>query len=85
MKATGIVRKIDDLGRVVIPVEVRRVLGMEAGSSVEIFMEENMIVLRAYRPGCHACDDIEDLHEYHGIRLCAACLAAFERKGATDV
>ncbi|WP_029516970.1 AbrB/MazE/SpoVT family DNA-binding domain-containing protein [Paenibacillus polymyxa] len=55
MKATGIVRRIDDLGRVVIPKELRRVLGIEAGDPLEIFTDGNYVSFRKYAPGCSLC------------------------------
>lgn len=54
MKATGITRRVDDLGRVVLPVELRRNLGIDVGDALEIFTENDMIVLRRY----NAVDDL---------------------------
>ncbi|RHW35945.1 AbrB/MazE/SpoVT family DNA-binding domain-containing protein [Neobacillus notoginsengisoli] len=54
MKSTGIVRKVDDLGRVVIPVELRRSLEIAVGDSLEIFKDDNKIILRKYKPD-HVC------------------------------
>ncbi|WP_028559056.1 AbrB/MazE/SpoVT family DNA-binding domain-containing protein [Paenibacillus pinihumi] len=66
MKATGIVRRIDDLGRVVIPKETRRVLGMKEGDPVEFYMVEGGIVIRKYSPGCAVTGSTEDLIEFNG-------------------
>lgn len=73
MKATGIVRRIDDLGRVVIPKETRRALDMAAGDSVEIFVSDKGIVLRKYVPGCVLCDSVKDLHVLEGKKICLEC------------
>ncbi|RFB33549.1 AbrB/MazE/SpoVT family DNA-binding domain-containing protein [Bacillus sp. RC] len=50
MKSTGIVRKVDELGRVVIPIELRKVLAIKEKDPIEIFVEENQIILKKYRP-----------------------------------
>ncbi len=55
MKATGIVRKVDELGRIVIPMELRRTLDIEKEDSVEIFVDDGSIVLRKYEPACIFC------------------------------
>lgn len=52
LKSTGIVRKIDELGRIVLPVECRRGLELEDKDSLEVFMEDNTIVLKKYEPAC---------------------------------
>jgi len=57
MKSTGIVRAIDDLGRIVIPVELRRTLNLSAGDQMEIFVNYEDVVLRKYRPGCAICGE----------------------------
>lgn len=76
MKATGIVRRIDDLGRIVIPKEIRQTYVIADGDPLEIFTDGNGgIVLRPYRPGCVFCgmSDEEDLVEVHGHRVCRRC------------
>ncbi len=57
--ATGIVRKIDERGRVVIPKEVRTSLNLEDADPVEIFVNNEQIILRQYRPGCVFCDNMD--------------------------
>lgn len=59
MKATGIVRRIDDLGRLVIPKELRGTLGIKDGDPIEIFMNGDKVVLRKYSPGCCLCGSVE--------------------------
>ena len=51
MKSTGIVRKVDDLGRIVLPIELRRTLDINERDSIEIFVDGNQIVLKKYSPG----------------------------------
>ncbi|MFR3483339.1 MAG: AbrB/MazE/SpoVT family DNA-binding domain-containing protein [Clostridia bacterium] len=68
MKPTGIVRKVDELGRVVLPIEIRRTLGIDVKDSLEIFVDDGMIILRKYEPADIFTGDLEDLIEFKGIR-----------------
>lgn len=77
MKATGIVRRLDELGRVVIPKELRRTFAINEGDPLEIFVEDGGIVFRPYRVGCIACDEMNELTEVNGIALCPACIQKF--------
>ena len=74
MKATGIVRKVDDLGRIVLPVELRRTLGIEVRDSLEIFVDEESIILKKYLPACIICGETDNLVEYCGKRICRNCI-----------
>ena len=62
MKSTGIVRKVDELGRVVIPIELRRTLGIEEKDSLEIYVDDETIILKKYKPSmtCHITGDVSD-------------------------
>lgn len=76
MKSTGIVRKIDELGRVVIPKELRRTFGINSGDPVEIFVTGEEIVLRKYVPptGCTFCNTVADRYAELGQhRICPEC------------
>lgn len=73
MKSTGIVRKIDDLGRVVLPIELRRVLDLDKDSSLEIYVENDSIVLRKYQPACIFCGEATGVQNYKGRNICTAC------------
>lgn len=66
MKNTGIVRRLDELGRITIPIELRRSLGIEDRDALEIFTEDNRIVLGKYEPTDIFTGSKEDLIEYHG-------------------
>ena len=79
MKATGMVRTVDELGRLVIPKELRRLLGLKEGKdSFEIFIDDNKnVILRKYIPGCIVCGDIENLKDVNGIKLCKKCIEKF--------
>lgn len=74
MKTTGIVRRVDELGRVVLPIELRRTLEIEERDLLEIMLEDDRIVLRKYQPTCIFCGAEEELTEYHGKRICGKCL-----------
>lgn len=76
MKASGIVRNLDNLGRVVIPKEIRRVLGINEGDPVEIVRVNNDIVLRKYSKGCIFCGSDKEVIEFNGAIICNDCRKA---------
>lgn len=78
MKATGIVRKVDELGRIVLPIELRRTLGIEVRDPIEIYVDEEKILLKKYAPACIICGENDDLLEYKGKKICRKCI---ERMG----
>jgi transcriptional pleiotropic regulator of transition state genes len=67
------VRQVDEMGRVVIPMEVRRQLGIEAGDGVEFLVNGGDIVLQKYRPGCVFCGNVNGLERYRGKWVCGEC------------
>lgn len=74
MKSTGIVRRVDELGRIVIPMELRRTMEINEKDSLEIFVETNgNIVLRKYEPGCVFCGNSKDTIQYKGKNICSEC------------
>ena len=74
MKATGIVRKVDELGRIVLPMELRRTLGIQKEDPVEIFVDENNIILRKYEPACIFCGSASEVSIIHGKNICRVCI-----------
>ena len=74
MKATGIVRKVDELGRIVLPVELRRTLDIEERDSLESYVDGSTIILTKYQPSCIFCGDSKDLITYKGKTICEVCL-----------
>ena len=74
MKATGIVRRIDHLGRIVLPIELRRKMEMGTEEPLEFFVAGETLLLRRYAPACTFCGGNEELREYNGKKVCAACL-----------
>lgn len=73
MKATGIVRKIDELGRIVIPKELRRTMGIQEKDPVEIYTDGKGIILRKYAPGCAFCGSVDGVRHIHDVPMCAIC------------
>lgn len=74
MKSTGMVRKIDQLGRVVLPIELRKTLNLKTDDVLEIFTEGNKLVLKKYEPGCILCGEIQSLKTVHEKNMCQKCL-----------
>jgi len=70
MKSTGIVRPLDELGRIVIPKEICRTHGLEARTPMEIYIEGENIILRKYNPGCIICGSMDGLFEFGKVRFC---------------
>lgn len=79
MKSTGIVRRIDDLGRVVLPKELRRTLGVSEGDGLEIFVHEKSIILRKYQPGCFICGNGDHLQSFYDKQICNKCISEAAR------
>ncbi len=79
MKATGIVRPVDALGRVVIPVELRRNLGIKTDDSLEIFVDGQYIMLKKYEPACIFCGEVENIRQVHGKNVCAKCIEEMKK------
>ena len=80
MKSTGIVRKLDDLGRIVLPIELRRTLEIEDKDPVEIFIEDNTIILKKYQPSCIFCGNAKDVFTYKGRNICPDCINDLVKK-----
>lgn len=74
MKSTGIVRKVDQLGRVVLPMELRKTLDIKENDSIEIYVDEQNIILRKYAPGCFICSEANELQDFKGKSICIGCI-----------
>ena len=74
MKSTGIVRKVDELGRIVLPIELRRTLDIAEKDALEIYVEGSSVILKKYRPSCIFCDGSKDIENYRGKNICANCM-----------
>ena len=74
MKSTGIVRKVDELGRIVLPIEMRRTLDIGEKDALEIYVEGDTIILKKYEPACIFCGDSKDITVFKGKNICPKCL-----------
>ena len=79
MKSTGILRNIDELGRIVIPKEIRKKLQIESSDPIEIYVESDKIILTKYQPHCHFCGNEGDVVEFKGKKICKACLEELKK------
>jgi AbrB family transcriptional regulator, transcriptional pleiotropic regulator of transition state genes len=80
MKSTGIVRDVDQLGRVVLPIELRRTFGINVSDPLEIFVDGEHIILKKYQPACMFCDNSSDIIEFKGKKICKSCREEMEKK-----
>lgn len=80
MKSTGIVRKVDELGRIVLPIELRRTLDIAERDALEIFVSDDTIILRKYQPTCVFCDSARTITTFRGKNVCTNCIAALTNK-----
>ncbi len=78
MKSTGVVRKVDELGRIVLPIELRKSLDINVKDPVEIFVDNERIVLQKYCPACIFCGNADNVVYYNGKRICSDCLDAIK-------
>ncbi len=74
MKATGIVRNVDELGRIVIPKEMRKKMDIHPNDPIEIYVEDEKIILAKYVPHCVLCGSDENVVEFKTKRLCTECI-----------
>lgn len=80
MKSTGVVRKLDDLGRIVIPIELRRTMNIGLRDTLEIFVEDDKIILKKYHPACIFCNDARDVIYYKDKLICKRCLEELKKQ-----
>ena len=80
MKAAGYLVRVDDLGRIVIPIKIRRMLDFDKGSCLEVFTEEQNLIIRKYVSSCAFCQSEENLTEHKGKFICKSCLDAITGK-----
>jgi transcriptional pleiotropic regulator of transition state genes len=79
MKSTGIVRKVDELGRIVLPIELRRTLDIADRDSLEIYVDESSIVLKKYEPACIFCGNAKGVENIKGKNICSACIKELKK------
>ncbi len=74
MRTTGMIRQLDSLGRVVLPIELRRTLDIQTKDMLEILVEGNSVILRKYEPNCHFCGGSSGLTSFRDKMVCRRCL-----------
>lgn len=74
MKSTGIIRKVDDLGRIVLPIELRRMLDIAERDELEIYIENDHIILQKFEPACIFCGGSRGLIRYQEKNVCQDCI-----------
>jgi len=79
MKSTGVVRKVDELGRIVIPIELRRTLDIDMKDPMEIFTEGDQIILKKYEPACTFCGLTKNVANYKGKNICSDCMEELKK------
>lgn len=75
MKPAGVVRKVDQLGRIVLPKSLRKRYLMNEGDPVEILVQGDHIILERYRPKCVFCGNMVEVSEFKERHICGVCLA----------
>ena len=80
MKSTGIVRKVDELGRIVIPKELRKKFCIAEKDGLEIYVEDDRIILKKYEPSCVFCQNVDNVFDYHGRNVCPDCIRVLAAK-----
>jgi len=73
MKSTGIIRRVDELGRVVLPIELRRTLDLAERDELEIYLENDRIILQKFEPSCTFCASSHKLISFRGKNVCQDC------------
>jgi len=74
VKSTGVVRKVDELGRIVLPIELRRSLDIAEKDALEIYVDGERVILKKYQPACVFCGEARDISNYKGKNICSECM-----------
>jgi len=80
MKSTGIVRKVDELGRIVLPIELRRTLDIMERDALEIYVDGDCVVLKKYAPSCIFCGDAKNVVNFRGKNVCPNCIRELKKQ-----
>ena len=80
MKSTGMVRRVDELGRIVLPAEIRQTMDIQSRDTLEIFTDDSRIILQKYQPACIFCGNADDIAVFKDKRVCGACLAKLKEE-----
>lgn len=79
MKATGITRRIDELGRIVLPIELRRGLDIGEKDALEIYVEDDTIILKKFKKSCIFCNNDDNIIDFKGKNVCSECIAQLKK------
>ena len=79
MKNKGIIRRIDELGRIVIPIEIRKRLNIYEKDAIEIFVKNNSIILKKYEAKCLFCESTNNLIQFHNKLICCSCIHSLHK------
>ena len=74
MKTKGIIRKVDEVGRIIIPSEIRSVLNIDYRDQVEVFLDNNSMIVKKYVPTCIFCGETKNISVFKDKQVCARCL-----------
>ena len=80
IKSTGIIRRVDELGRVVIPIELRNKFGIFEKDPIEIYVDGSSIILKKYEPNCIFCGNTKKLLEFDDKLICSKCATKISKK-----
>lgn len=80
IKSTGIVRKVDELGRIVLPIELRRTMDIAVHDPLEVYMTEDTVILKKHQPACGFCNNAKDVISYKGKNICPSCITSLITK-----
>ncbi len=78
MKSTGIVRPVDELGRIVLPMELRRTFSIEKKDCLEVYVDDEHIILKKYQPACIFCNSADGVKNFKGKNICSNCISDIE-------
>ena len=84
MDSIGAVRRIDELGRIVIPIELREKLEIDVKDQIEIYVDNDKIVLKKYEPSCLFCGNTKELVNYKDKLVCAKCISKIKEKNEQE-
>ena len=79
MKNTGVVRRLDELGRITLPMELRKVFGIEERDSLEIYVEDDTIILKKFKKSCIFCNNDDNIIDFKGKNVCSECIAQLKK------
>ena len=85
MKSTGVIRRIDELGRIVIPMEIRNQFDISVRDSLEIFVDESNIIIKKVEESCIFCGNTKDLIKFKGKLICKNCTSSFKEQIGTPI